>query len=262
MRKQLKLIICTAVLFTALSGAAHGSVLHGKLYDWSTFARLDAVIVEINTTPRQKFIAENGEYAFNVPKGSYAIEARYYKDNVLEYFAEENITLPENGDFVLDIIMFPALFEEALFEYNESEITVDETLFKGVGEEKRTIISAPFSIAAVMLIIVILIAFYAKKMTEKEKHEAAKGEEKKIAEEDLHEPQIAQEMPGDLNELVDMILQEGGRTTQHELREKLRCSEAKLSLMLADLEDRGIIKKIKKGRGNIIVMQKQEEKNE
>jgi len=39
--------------------------------------------------------------------------------------------------------------------------------------------------------------------------------------------------------------------TQKELRKKLPWSEAKVSLIVSDLEDRGLIKK-KKERGNIL----------
>jgi uncharacterized membrane protein len=40
--------------------------------------------------------------------------------------------------------------------------------------------------------------------------------------------------------------------TQKELREKLGLSEAKVSLMITDLEERGILKRIKWGRGNVV----------
>jgi len=47
----------------------------------------------------------------------------------------------------------------------------------------------------------------------------------------------------------------GGRITQKELREKLpQHGEAKVSLMVDELEDMGIVKKFRKGRGNILVL--------
>ena len=47
----------------------------------------------------------------------------------------------------------------------------------------------------------------------------------------------------------------GGRLTQKELREKMpEYGEAKISLMVAELEEMGLVKKFKKGRGNIIVL--------
>ncbi|MCK5316407.1 MAG: hypothetical protein KAJ55_00755, partial [Anaerolineales bacterium] len=60
-------------------------------------------------------------------------------------------------------------------------------------------------------------------------------------------------LPDDLRELLGMIHDMGGRVTQKELRKKLNCSEAKVSLMIIDLENRGLITKVKKGRANVII---------
>jgi uncharacterized membrane protein len=65
-----------------------------------------------------------------------------------------------------------------------------------------------------------------------------------------------EELPEDLHELYALIMKKGGRVTQKELRGEMKCSEAKVSLMLDDLEDRGYIKKIKKGRSNIIIAER------
>jgi uncharacterized membrane protein len=59
-------------------------------------------------------------------------------------------------------------------------------------------------------------------------------------------------LPEDLKELLDLIRNNGNRITQRELRKKSPYSESKVSLMLSDLEERGLIEKFKKGRGNII----------
>jgi len=47
------------------------------------------------------------------------------------------------------------------------------------------------------------------------------------------------ELPDDLKELYDIILKKGGRITQKDLRKEVIYGEAKVSLMIADLEDRG-----------------------
>jgi DNA-binding MarR family transcriptional regulator len=44
------------------------------------------------------------------------------------------------------------------------------------------------------------------------------------------------------------------KLSQSDLRQKLSYSEAGVSPMIADLEDRGLIRKIKKGGGNIILL--------
>lgn len=59
-------------------------------------------------------------------------------------------------------------------------------------------------------------------------------------------------LPEDLKELLNMIRSSGNRITQRELRKKSPYSESKVSLMLSDLEERGLIEKFKRGRGNII----------
>ena len=59
-------------------------------------------------------------------------------------------------------------------------------------------------------------------------------------------------LPEDLKELLNLIRNNGNRITQRELRKKSPYSESKVSLMLSDLEERGLIEKFKRGRGNII----------
>lgn len=58
----------------------------------------------------------------------------------------------------------------------------------------------------------------------------------------------------DLQSIISFIEKEGGRTTQKELRKHFPYSEAKISLMLAELEHKATLEKIKKGRGNIIIL--------
>lgn len=61
-------------------------------------------------------------------------------------------------------------------------------------------------------------------------------------------------LPADLEEIMDIIRGQGGRITQKDLRSKLKYSEGKVSLMLADLERRDLIEKFKRGRGNVVVL--------
>ena len=52
---------------------------------------------------------------------------------------------------------------------------------------------------------------------------------------------------------IEIIKKSSGRIKK-ELRKKLPYSEAKVSLIIADLESRDIVKKIKQGRVNIIIL--------
>ncbi|MCQ1534927.1 hypothetical protein FTO70_04325 [Methanosarcina sp. KYL-1] len=61
-------------------------------------------------------------------------------------------------------------------------------------------------------------------------------------------------LPADLQEIMDIIRGQGGRITQKDLRSRLKYSEGKVSLMLADLERRELIEKFKRGRGNVVIL--------
>jgi uncharacterized membrane protein len=65
-------------------------------------------------------------------------------------------------------------------------------------------------------------------------------------------------LTSDLQEVMDIIRGQRGRITQKDLCSRLKCSDAKVSLMLADLEKRELIEKFKKGRGNVVTLRDEE----
>lgn len=64
----------------------------------------------------------------------------------------------------------------------------------------------------------------------------------------------------DLREALDVIRGHRGRITQKDLRSRLEYSEVKVSLLLSELEKRGLIKKFKHGRENIVTLTDEERK--
>lgn len=57
-----------------------------------------------------------------------------------------------------------------------------------------------------------------------------------------------------LKKVVEIIKNNEGRITQKELRKHFPLSEAKVSLIITQLEKEGKLEKIKKGRGNILIL--------
>ena len=199
------------------------ATIYGTIYDLS-LDKANDVRIEINTEPKQFYISKNGSYVFNVPDGAYSIEAKQLVGTLLIASTSENITIRDDGSYVLDLILFPSLDDDL-----ETDINIIDL------EEKRKFNLATILIIA-LIVVVAFIAFYIgrkkKKLTKKEeKHE-----------------------DNDLDQIVKIIKQEGGRTTQKEIRKHIPLSEAKISLMIAELEHKGIIEKIKKGRGNILIL--------
>ncbi len=266
-----------AIVALAVS-ASHAScaVVHGTAYEWSTFEALENVIVEVNSTPPQFLVASSGNYSFDLPEGGYTIRAEYYQNNVLEYCAEENITILRDGEFVLDLLMFPPIEEEFLYE----EINISEELYDyGEPDETEDGGVSPVFLYAIT-ILAIVIAGYAVFLRKKSNNgepgsERGVGVDVEVGDvgynipDDVSEPQPPieppepleppespepPELPSDLREVISIVMRSGGRITQKDLRTRLSCSEAKVSLMVTDLTDRGLVKKVKKGRGNVIIL--------
>src|SRR3989338_7463919 len=105
--------------------------------------------LEINTEPKQIYISKNGSYAFNVPNGEYFIEAKPYIGSLLEASAAENITIKDNGVYVLDLVLFPSIDEGEL----EEDIGINDPF------EERKLNTA--IILAFIIIIIIILFFVA-----------------------------------------------------------------------------------------------------
>ncbi len=203
-----KLIVILVLL--ALTVKVEGAVIEGNVYSWE-LKRVKAV-VEINTVPVQRVVAENGTYSFLVPKGNYTIKA--YTDDL---FCEENVSVEDNGTYRIDLILFPKM------TYDENVTNVDFSVNNG--DNTLIVISS-----ALIVIALISVGFYIRR----------KG--------------VDESLPDDLKVVLDVLKAKGGRATQKEIREELGWSEAKLSLVLTDLERRGLIEKYKKGRGNVVFL--------
>ena len=258
---MLRRCLLLIAIFVVCVPSATAAVVHGTTYEWSTFEALENTIVEVNSTPLQYMVASSGSYTFNLPEGAYMIRAGYYRGNLLEYCAEEEITIIGDGDFVLDLLMFPPIEEVYLCEnINFSEDLVDYEEFH---EDEAGSTALPYAIGILSVLAIVSSLFLwkrGKKVTrrdgtgEKEDYGYEPVEPKPEAPEELEPVDTESLIPSDLREVLAIIRDRGGRITQKDLRLRLNCSEAKVSLMVTDLEDRGLVKKVKKGRGNVIIL--------
>jgi uncharacterized membrane protein len=224
-----KTLICL-VFMLSISLAA---TVYGTIYDWSTLEPLGDIIVYVNSTPAQQLVSRDGNYSFELPIGDYEIVARYYENNSLALETEESITIETDGRYLLDLIMFPAIdLGEPLF--NETDPNLEEQYLYAPQDNWLNIVFLSIIMAAVIL-------FIASKLVI--------GRKEKLGEEPA--PEKPKRLPKEAAQVLEIIQREH-RLTQKELRKKLPWSEAKVSLIVADLEERGLIKKLKKGRGNIL----------
>lgn len=235
--------------------SAQAAKVYGSIYDWTDLEKpLKNVIVEIeeNSTRVQYKVSSDGAYSFDLAPGGYVIRAKYYINNILESSGEEQLQIVKSEESRnLDLLLFPPtdLDYEYLGDINlTGELETKEP-------DSTNYIGVIFIVLFIVLVSSALIYhFYGKRS----KLKPVIAEPDEISPEPPANAVIqienkTRELPEDLRELYDMILKKGGRTTQKEIRKDAKYGEAKVSLMLADLEDRGLVKKIKKGRSNIII---------
>jgi uncharacterized membrane protein len=219
----------------------NNATVHGTFYDLWTFTPLENIVIEVysDSALRMQTISADGTYSLSLSPGDYTIMGKHYYGSLLVSDAQENATLQPNDNITLDLIMFPT------FEENELPENYDNTIAEEWGEAGTTwwpILGATLA----LVLLGAVAAFYYLKILPKKKLGMKKVE---------GAPSVkVVGLPDDLREVMDAITESGGRINQVELRQKLPYSEAKVSLMVADLENRGLVRKIKKGRGNIIIL--------
>lgn len=209
------LIITIFTLFLLIPLVSAANV-HGKIYDIDLNTARNTII-KIDTTPEQIFVSKDGTYSFTVQEGEYLIKASYKLNNKF-YTIEQEIKIKQDGNYILDLILLPS--EQDIIDRGEDI------------QEYQSGVSIYWYLGIILVIIALFYIFYKRK-PKKKQH---------IQEDDLPE------------KVIKYIKEQGGRTTQKDIRKKFPMSEAKISLVVTELEHKKIIKKIKKGRGNIIIL--------
>ncbi|MBI4181705.1 MAG: hypothetical protein HY520_01940 [Candidatus Aenigmarchaeota archaeon] len=241
----MKALYAGLFVFLLAVPAVQGATIQGTVFNWETLEPLPNAVVSIDTTPRQSMVAKDGAYSFSAPEGTYTIRAQYFVNAVLASETNETITVPPEGEFVLDILVLPVQDEGPPSE-GLDPVDID---LNGNGQRNDLFIIV--LLAAFVVILFYRVAKMGRKPKAEKAPEAAQPQEPAA-------PPLPAERPrqpdAELETLLAFIRKEK-RLTQKDLRKAFPFSEAKMSLLLAELEHDGKIKKIKQGRGNIIVAQ-------
>ena len=242
-------ILVMAILFAAAS--ANGATLEGTIYDYS-LAKVDHAVVEISTEPVQRQVTVNGKYHFEAPPGYYAIQAQSFRKMELMANATQAVSIISEGRFNLDLILAPAIDinEEPVQELDIDSLFDNETA-------APTLLFTPGGLWRGFGVLVILLLLGAGVWASQRTRSSSGLPSPKETHE--QKPDQASLRP-DLGALLRIVREQDGRSTQREIRRALPFSEAKISLMLAELEDAGTIRKIKKGRGNIVILNEKRQK--
>jgi uncharacterized membrane protein len=205
-----------------------GYTLHGEIYSANNFENLENVVVEISGTHYAKFVASNN-YSVELPEGNYTIEAYYLENGKVALYSKDEISI--NSDTEYDLILFyPSEFEAV--PDSRGEMGIFE-----MPEKRNTLLC--YAALIVVGIIVFLVGHFLSKG-------GKEGVEKKEEEEEKAE------IDEDGKAVLKILKENEGRLEQKELREILKWTESKTSLVVGELEALGYVKRIKKGRKNII----------
>ncbi len=239
-------LITTILLILPLFEAA---TLKGTIYD-SNLELENNVFVQINSTPAQQYLAKEGTYLFELLPGTYLLTANTETTRI-----RETIEIKEEGSFIYDLFMLPSLEEEEQLWQDTQENPLASIEEPNYGIWPYLVAGILFAIALIRIIYYRRkygsVSFFRKKI----KAESVKSLDEVKAE-------LAQE-PAYFDQALDIIHKHEGRISQKELRREMNyLSEAKVSLIVAELEHRGKIEKIKKGRGNLIFIRNNEIKTE
>jgi len=159
-------IVFVSIFLIIFSSVVNAATVYGNIYDLS-LKKVPGARLEVNTTPNQNIISQDGSYSFDAPNGFYTINVKLRK-NGISASEHKNITINQGGNYVIDFVLFPN-FEEEDDISQELGIIIPEVEEKGPG--------FPFGLLFV-LIIVVLIYFIFKGKKDKEidieKEEATK----------------------------------------------------------------------------------------
>ena len=266
------------------------ATVHGATYAWDTLEPLNDTVININSNPPQSIVAKNGTYSFELVPGDYTITARYYQNNTLTYSKEATLKIEGEGNYVFDLLLYPVSenpVTETIADKTNNLNSVNPT------EQTRTDSSTIRYLPIALTLFLLLGGGYklSRKHKKMEKNRFQEGKfnipgllvkvlgksigsgvrpefgnigEAVSVTEPIIEPADNSEietaalkklpLSTDLREVLDIIRGHKGRITQKDLRSRLKYSEVKVSLLLSELEKRGLIKKFKNGRENIVIL--------
>jgi len=224
-----KLLILILVLLVLCSNV-YSATVKGIVYDINLEPAKKAVL-KVNTIPEQTIVSKDGSYLFNLEKGNYVINSVYQED-FKKFIAEQNVTILDEGEYTIDLILFPDISEEENLFNEDIDIP-------NINAEPKNNNYLIYIIIGIIIILCFVIFFIKKNKFVQTKEQI----------------EIKEEVIDDLsNEVINFIKEKGRRITQKDIRKRFPVSEAKISLVISELEEKGIIQKFKKGRGNIIIL--------
>lgn len=229
-------ILIFGILFCFLP-LAWAATITGVIYD-DQFEPLRKAVVYINTEPEQQLVSQYGAYIFTVePNATYIIRATFTQNGITKEFAREEIIVSRPGTYTVDLIP-----KEGFIFAVEFEDTIRNRLMYRFETHFWQFISVAFIIIIILLAsLFFTIRFFLKRITV---IRSEKQEQFTLNDDDVIKKKI-----------ISILEKANNSVSQKEIRKHFALSEAKISLVLSEMERDNSIRKNKIGRKNVIELQ-------
>ncbi len=235
-KAQLRILI-----ILMLSSSVFSNAIYGEIINADNFTKLNNTVIRIDGQITEQFTAD-GQYSVDLEPGSYTFTAVHYSNGKVDYIDKENVSV--NGSQTrFDLVLIPYdLYLITPQQHSDVAAVANDTSLPAPAQPDSNPVSpAPdqsiFLIIGGLLVIgsIALVYILVRRKTVNNSEEAY--------------------LPDEEARLMLKIIRENeGRMYQKELRGILNWSEAKMSVTVSELESAGLIKRIKKGRDNLLKM--------
>lgn len=217
------------------------TTIYGDIYDGDTLDQLQDVLITItdenDNVVVQKMFEES--YSLDVGEGNYTLRAYHFRNGSLALYSERAFEA-KTDDVGIDLVLIPYELQALVPGFTAPPIPAETAGMDG-GAAPIPFLEAGLVLLGVAALAAIYLLYPKKKTDKKERADSLATE--------VENPT---ELDGDCKAVMKILGENEGRMVQKELRDILKWSEAKMSLVVSELEMDGHVRKIRKGRENII----------
>ncbi|MFH1785133.1 MAG: hypothetical protein ABH842_01775 [Candidatus Micrarchaeota archaeon] len=226
------------VLFMLCLTLLHSTTISGKIYDADNMKPLNNTIITVENSDNNVVLQQvcDSPYNVEIETGNYTFRAYYFDNGSLKYYSDYNIQVNQNN-MQLDLILMPYELLSLSPGFNPPPAVNPSNTVNNSNPNDQTIVDYSLYIIVLAIVIVFTLAWFFLRKTPV--------------------TSLEPELDDDCIKVLKILGENEGRMVQKELREILKFSETKMSIIITELEVSGYIKKIKKGRGNVLKLVKQ-----
>ena len=232
------------ILVVLFAFFVQSATITGSIYN-ENLEMEDNVLVELQNGALQRYLAVDGSYSFEVEPGAYTLVAS--KQGKM---SEEQLIVGNEVRMVYDLFLLESFVDEdELWQQSGEDLDLSD--------QSRETQWWGYLLGVLILGYGLwrIISYRRKLGSLRSFRRRVARENSKSVEEHAHE--VAKD-PKYIDDALAILRAHDGRITQKQLRREMNyLSEAKVSLIVSELEHKGVVEKIKKGRGNIVLMKEE-----